>query len=147
MRIQHPHGLYGVCALSRHPVLGGIRPPVHDGQEYPFIDPIEAIVPVLKRVQWGKRKLANSKNLVYTSILPSGKSTILSSGPGSAGCNVSGMPYYDVKSNSEILEKTHVVTTPGSGFGPPSEGFVRVSAFGHQDNVLEAYRRSKELYK
>eukprot|EP00262_Sarcandra_glabra_P006119 TRINITY_DN18215_c0_g1_i1.p1 TRINITY_DN18215_c0_g1~~TRINITY_DN18215_c0_g1_i1.p1 ORF type:complete len:460 (+),score=82.43 TRINITY_DN18215_c0_g1_i1:208-1587(+) len=48
---------------------------------------------------------------------------------------------------AEILEKTHVVTTPGSGFGPAGEGFVRVSAFGHRDNVLEACRRLKQLYK
>ncbi|XP_039173547.1 LL-diaminopimelate aminotransferase, chloroplastic [Eucalyptus grandis] len=48
---------------------------------------------------------------------------------------------------SEILEKTHVVTTPGSGFGPGGEGFVRVSAFGHRDNILEACRRFKQLYK
>ncbi|KAL8554815.1 hypothetical protein ACS0TY_002848 [Phlomoides rotata] len=47
---------------------------------------------------------------------------------------------------SEILEKTHVVTTPGSGFGPGGEGFVRVSAFGHRENVLEACRRFKQLY-
>jgi LL-diaminopimelate aminotransferase len=31
---------------------------------------------------------------------------------------------------AEILEKTHIVTTPGSGFGPAGEGYVRVSAFG-----------------
>ncbi|GLT96957.1 hypothetical protein SLE2022_145470 [Rubroshorea leprosula] len=48
---------------------------------------------------------------------------------------------------SEILEKTHVVTTPGSGFGPGGEGFIRVSAFGHRENVLEACRRFKELYR
>ncbi|XP_057487403.1 LL-diaminopimelate aminotransferase, chloroplastic-like isoform X2 [Actinidia eriantha] len=48
---------------------------------------------------------------------------------------------------AEILENTHVVTTPGSGFGPGGEGFVRVSAFGHRANVLEACRRFKELYK
>jgi len=47
----------------------------------------------------------------------------------------------------EILEKTHVVTTPGSGFGPGGEGFIRVSAFGHRANVLEACKRFKELYK
>ncbi|XP_028787151.1 LL-diaminopimelate aminotransferase, chloroplastic-like isoform X2 [Neltuma alba] len=47
---------------------------------------------------------------------------------------------------NEILEKTHVVTTPGSGFGPGGEGFVRVSAFGHRENILEACRRFKELY-
>ncbi|XP_059445937.1 LL-diaminopimelate aminotransferase, chloroplastic-like [Corylus avellana] len=48
---------------------------------------------------------------------------------------------------SEILEKTHVVTTPGSGFGPAGEGFIRVSAFGHRSNVLEACKRFKQLYK
>lgn len=48
---------------------------------------------------------------------------------------------------AEILEKTHVVTTPGSGFGPAGEGFIRVSAFGHRENVVEACRRFKQLYK
>ena len=48
---------------------------------------------------------------------------------------------------AEILEKANVVTTPGSGFGPGGEGFVRVSAFGHRDNIIEAARRLKQLYK
>ncbi|XP_042487625.1 LL-diaminopimelate aminotransferase, chloroplastic [Macadamia integrifolia] len=48
---------------------------------------------------------------------------------------------------AEILEKTHVVTTPGSGFGPGGEGFIRVSAFGHRANILEACKRFKQLYK
>ncbi|PWA92659.1 LL-diaminopimelate aminotransferase, chloroplastic [Artemisia annua] len=48
---------------------------------------------------------------------------------------------------NEILEKTNVVTIPGIGFGPAGEGFIRISAFGHQANVLEACRRFKELYQ
>ncbi|WOK93086.1 hypothetical protein Cni_G01779 [Canna indica] len=48
---------------------------------------------------------------------------------------------------AEILEKAHVVTTPGSGFGPGGESFVRVSAFGHRENIFEAARRIKQLYK
>ncbi|KAG0462507.1 hypothetical protein HPP92_020983 [Vanilla planifolia] len=48
---------------------------------------------------------------------------------------------------AEILEKTHLVTTPGSGFGPGGEGFIRVSAFGHRENILEASRRLTELFK
>ncbi|XWS55254.1 hypothetical protein CRYUN_Cryun10bG0159400 [Craigia yunnanensis] len=47
---------------------------------------------------------------------------------------------------SEILEKTHIVTTPGSGFGLDGEGFIRVSAFGHRENVLEDCIRFKQLY-
>ena len=47
---------------------------------------------------------------------------------------------------AEILEKCHVVTTPGSGFGPAGDGFVRVSAFGSRENVQEAIRRFQEAY-
>ncbi len=33
-----------------------------------------------------------------------------------------------------------------SGFGPAGEGFVRASAFGSRENILEAVRRFKEAY-
>lgn len=45
---------------------------------------------------------------------------------------------------AEILQKCHVVTTPGSGFGPAGEGFVRFSAFGHRADVEEACKRLVE---
>ncbi|PKA47152.1 putative LL-diaminopimelate aminotransferase, chloroplastic [Apostasia shenzhenica] len=48
---------------------------------------------------------------------------------------------------AEILEKTHLVTTPGSGFCSEGEGFIRVSAFSHWENVLKASRRLKTLFK
>ena len=37
-----------------------------------------------------------------------------------------------------LLEKAHVVVTPGSGFGPAGEHYVRVSAYGHREDVVEA---------
>jgi LL-diaminopimelate aminotransferase len=40
-----------------------------------------------------------------------------------------------------ILEGCHVVTTPGSGFGPAGESFIRFSAFGHRADVEEACAR------
>lgn len=40
-----------------------------------------------------------------------------------------------------FLEKYHVVTTPGAGFGPGGEEFLRFTAFGHRENVLEAVSR------
>ncbi len=42
-----------------------------------------------------------------------------------------------------FLEKAHVVTTPGAGFGPSGEGFLRFSAFGHRADVEEAVERLK----
>lgn len=44
----------------------------------------------------------------------------------------------------KILEEAHIITTPGSGFGPAGEGFVRFSAFGRRENILEA---SDRIYK
>ncbi len=40
-----------------------------------------------------------------------------------------------------ILEQTHVVTTPGVGFGPAGEGFLRFSAFAAENEVDEAMKR------
>ena len=40
-----------------------------------------------------------------------------------------------------ILDKCHIVTTPGSGFGPAGESFIRFSSFGHQADVEEACGR------
>jgi LL-diaminopimelate aminotransferase len=46
---------------------------------------------------------------------------------------------------SEILEKCQVVTTPGSGFGPAGQGFIRFSAFGHRADVEKACARLSRL--
>jgi LL-diaminopimelate aminotransferase len=40
-----------------------------------------------------------------------------------------------------LLTKANVVTTPGVGFGPAGEGYVRLTAFGEPDNVKEALDR------
>ena len=44
-----------------------------------------------------------------------------------------------------ILDQCHVVTTPGSGFGPAGESFVRFSSFGHRKDILEAVKRLSKL--
>jgi LL-diaminopimelate aminotransferase len=46
---------------------------------------------------------------------------------------------------SQILEECHVVTTPGAGFGPAGQSFVRFSAFGHREAVEEACRRLEQF--
>lgn len=40
-----------------------------------------------------------------------------------------------------LLKKACVVTTPGAGFGPSGEGYIRVTAFGDADATKEAVRR------
>jgi LL-diaminopimelate aminotransferase len=38
----------------------------------------------------------------------------------------------------KLLREAHVVGTPGSGFGPSGEGFLRLSSFGHREDILKA---------
>ncbi len=45
----------------------------------------------------------------------------------------------------KLLEKANVVGTPGSGFGPSGEGYFRLTAFGTQENSIEAIKRIKEI--
>jgi LL-diaminopimelate aminotransferase len=45
----------------------------------------------------------------------------------------------------EILNKAFVVTTPGVGFGPAGEGFLRFSAFGHRTDIEEACGRLEKI--
>jgi len=44
----------------------------------------------------------------------------------------------------QLLERTHVVVTPGAGFGACGEGYFRLSAFGKREQVEEAVDRIRE---
>ncbi len=46
-----------------------------------------------------------------------------------------------------LLKKCHVVITPGSGFGPSGENYIRVSSYGHKENVIKAMESIKENFK
>ena len=40
-----------------------------------------------------------------------------------------------------MLYGAGVVCTPGVGFGPSGEGYVRLTSFGNREDVIEAMRR------
>ncbi len=44
-----------------------------------------------------------------------------------------------------LLTKANVVSTPGSGFGPSGEGYLRLSAFAKPADVKEALQRFKKV--
>ncbi|MDF2576716.1 MAG: dapL [Chlamydiales bacterium] len=54
--------------------------------------------------------------------------------------NISSWQFFDI-----LLEKLQIVTTPGSGFGPCGEGFIRLSAFSKEDALDKAITRLKKL--
>ncbi len=44
----------------------------------------------------------------------------------------------------QLLDEIHVVSTPGVGFGPAGEGYIRLTAFGTRENCVEAMDRLKK---
>ncbi len=46
----------------------------------------------------------------------------------------------------ELLNKCHVVTTPGEGFGPCGEGYIRLSALGDRDITASAVRAIVDVF-
>ncbi len=41
----------------------------------------------------------------------------------------------------KLLKEKHIVTTPGVGFGPSGEGYIRLTAFGSKEQTIEAMIR------
>lgn len=47
----------------------------------------------------------------------------------------------------KVLNEAYVVTTPGVGFGSMGEGYLRLSAFGHKENIKKAVESIKKNLK
>lgn len=45
----------------------------------------------------------------------------------------------------KLLEEANVVTTPGEGFGPSGEGYIRLTAFSTKENTIKAMERIKAV--
>ena len=45
----------------------------------------------------------------------------------------------------KLLKEANVVTTPGAGFGPSGEGYIRLTAFGDADATKEAVARIRNM--
>ncbi len=44
-----------------------------------------------------------------------------------------------------LMKKAGVITTPGAGFGPSGEGYIRLTAFGSRESAEEAIKRIKQI--
>ncbi len=53
--------------------------------------------------------------------------------------NLSSWEFFD-----KLLREAHVVGTPGSGFGQNGEGYLRLSSFGHRENIKKALTSIKK---
>lgn len=47
----------------------------------------------------------------------------------------------------QLLYEANIVGTPGVGFGPSGEGYLRLTAFGDREDTIEAMSRIKKLFR
>ena len=57
-----------------------------------------------------------------------------------APCGMKSWEFFD-----KILDEAGVVTTPGSGFGPSGEGYIRLTAFSTKENTIKAMEKIKTI--
>lgn len=60
--------------------------------------------------------------------------------------NITGFGMSSVETAEYILEKTHVVTSPGSAFGPDGEGFIRICYASRYEQLQEALARMEKAF-
>lgn len=60
--------------------------------------------------------------------------------------NITGFGMSSDDAADYILEKTHVVTAPGSAFGPYGEGYVRICYASKYEDIAEALARMKAAF-
>lgn len=60
--------------------------------------------------------------------------------------NITGFGMSSEETAEYILEKTHVVTAPGSAFGPDGEGYIRICFASKYEQLSEALRRMREAF-
>ena len=46
-----------------------------------------------------------------------------------------------------ILAEANVATTPGAGFGPSGEGYVRLTTFGDAEDTRTAVERVRNMFQ
>ena len=60
--------------------------------------------------------------------------------------NITGFGMSSAETAEYILEKTHVVTSPGSAFGPDGEGYIRICYASKYEQIQEALARMREAF-
>lgn len=60
--------------------------------------------------------------------------------------NITGFGMSSVETAEYILEKTHVVTSPGSAFGPDGEGYIRICYASKYEQIKEALERMESAF-
>lgn len=60
--------------------------------------------------------------------------------------NIKAFGMSSVECAEYILEKTHVVTSPGSAFGPDGEGYIRICYASEYERIAEALTRMEKAF-
>jgi aspartate aminotransferase len=86
------------------------------------------------------------RDLIVSRLNEMGYETVNAEGAFYVFPNITGFGMSSVETAEYILEKTHVVTAPGSAFGDGGEGYIRICYASKYEDIQEALRRMEEAF-
>lgn len=107
---------------------------------------VEALTGTRKYIDAMVEEFQKRRDIVYEGInqIP-GLSCVKPCGAFYAFVNIKGTGLKSEEFAHQLLEKKHVGTVPGTGFGVSGEGFIRLSYATSTENIREGIRRIKEF--
>lgn len=107
---------------------------------------VEALTGTRKYMDAMVEEFQKRRDIVYEGInqIP-GLSCVKPRGAFYAFVNIKGTGLKSEEFAHQLLEKKHVGTVPGTGFGVSGEGFIRLSYATSTENIREGIRRIKEF--
>ncbi len=95
---------------------------------------------MVKYYDRNRRLIVNGLNRIngFSCVMPKGAFYVFP--------NIAALRMSSVEAAEYILEKTHVVTSPGSAFGPDGEGYLRICYASKYEDIFEALRRMEATF-
>ena len=95
---------------------------------------------MVKYYDRNRRLIVNGLNRIngFSCVMPKGAFYVFPS--------IAALGMSSVDAAEYILEKTHVVTSPGSAFGPDGGGYIRICYASKYEDIFEALRRMESAF-
>lgn len=121
-------------------MIASVPEPMQEAAVKALYDAQEDVQEMVAYYDRNRKLLVNGLNAI------NGFSCHMPKGAFYAFANITGFGMTSVEAAEYILEKTHVVTAPGSAFGDGGEGFIRICYASKYEQLLEALKRFEKAF-
>lgn len=121
-------------------MIASIPEPMQEAAAKALLEAGADVAQMLEYYDRNRRLIVNGLNGIngFSCHLPKGAFYVFA--------NITGLGMTSVEAAEHILEKTHVVTAPGSAFGDGGEGFIRICYASKYEQLQEALARMEKVF-